>query len=942
MVLVPNEPHRNMAFDMPFLAEPPDHPEELAFSAETLEIISGEPDFVPAWFLAVGAARAQAVCLINASGTNYRGEQGTWSGTGFLVSPNILLTNHHVLNSADVARAAVCQFNYQVSESGQPEPVQRFRLRPDRLFVTDPVTRPTDQQGLDFTFVWVDGEPGKQFEPIPLNRSSTSVKANQPANVVQHPEGRPKEVVVQRNEITEAQKLLVIRYNSDTLPGSSGSCVFNNAWTPIALHHASRRADDDPSRFENEGVRLSAIATFLEELARDTAQRPAARELLALFQGTDARLGFFGSLGRDTPPDDTGVEAVVLRYKGEPDDVDVGFWNVEWFVRDYDRKKDDVARIILDLNLDIWAFEESSRAATEALVEHLKDHYQAEFKFQASEPDAPSNKQTTTVIWNPKTVNGERQTWPAEVESWFKVDSRQFDELRLEAVEGPVFPRYPALFHFEALDRQDEAPFDFYLVPLHLKAMDEGSKRRRQAVQILGAAVKKMIEAHGADADWVIGGDFNADLASGDFASLLAHDWVPLSAGDEANGAVSYIKQPKSLIDQIYLSKNLADSPRARDYFVVARDREFPDYVQRVSDHRPVLVRLSLKSAAPEAAAGEAELAVPARPASAAPPAIRELFSILQPASPPAAESLPAVSPPSTNGAQPKQAVRCVLVTIHGIGNQPEDWSADFQDKLDQRLQTLGDDQRDQIAYEPVWWADLSRVDQLEASALAPAAPAGTSSVTYELAYQQYALYVAAGKTDELEALELGIPPLDRVIGNVLARVGDTTVTVRDQANDVANYVSNNGVRLAIQRRLSDKLFEVHTKYPGASVILGSHSQGTIIAYDVLRLNGAQYSRVDTWVTMGCPLGWYLNFGRWGGEQLGIPPSLKWLNFWDSKDPVGRALSSMVTWEKPRPDDVDVNNHGRGLDPHDHWHNPDVVQRYFELLQAHVAAAVGP
>jgi hypothetical protein len=69
---------------------------------------------------------------------------------------------------------------------------------------------------------------------------------------------------------------------------------------------------------------------------------------------------------------------------------------------------------------------------------------------------------------------------------------------------------------------------------------------------------------------------------------------VPLSADDEAGGAFSYVKRPKSLIDHIFLSKNLARTYGADDYFIVAADREIPDYVRRLSDHRPVLVRLSL------------------------------------------------------------------------------------------------------------------------------------------------------------------------------------------------------------------------------------------------------------------------------------------------------------------------------------------------------------
>ena len=58
-----------------------------------------------------------------------------------------------------------------------------------------------------------------------------------------------------------------------------------------------------------------------------------------------------------------------------------------------------------------------------------------------------------------------------------------------------------------------------------------------------------------------------------------------------------------SLIDHIFLSPNLARTYGAQDYFVVAADRTIPSYVARVSDHRPVLVRLSLREAHEEAAA---------------------------------------------------------------------------------------------------------------------------------------------------------------------------------------------------------------------------------------------------------------------------------------------------------------------------------------------------
>jgi hypothetical protein len=114
------------------------------------------------------------------------------------------------------------------------------------------------------------------------------------------------------------------------------------------------------------------------------------------------------------------------------------------------------------------------------------------------------------------------------------------------------------------------------------------------ATKILAAAVNRMIEK-GADRDWVIGGDFNAELGSGDFAPLDRKDFVPISAEDEGNGAITYIKgRFKSQIDHIYLSPNMARQYGPKDFYIVAADHSIPDYVGKISDHRPVLARLSL------------------------------------------------------------------------------------------------------------------------------------------------------------------------------------------------------------------------------------------------------------------------------------------------------------------------------------------------------------
>ena len=558
------------------------------------EVQVGTSNFLPACFLELGAKVSRAICKIETFGVNYKGNNGSWSGTGFMVSPNILLTNHHVLNTLDAARNATCIFNFQEDETEKLQPTKQFQINPDKLFLTSPV----GSNGLDFTFVWVDAEPGDEFGFVNINRDYFTVFVNDLANIIQHPNGKPKSIVLQENKILSLDTSFV-HYSSDTEPGSSGAAVFNNAWKLTALHHASKRSSGQGAEadfeFVNEGIKLSAIAVYLENLLQDTNQANTARRLLSLFNGRDSALGFFGSLGRseEIATGNIGPESIVNSYKGEDKDLDIAFWNIEWFTK-HPEKVEPVAEVIADMNLDIWAFSESAPSVTEALVKHLKDKYKLDYGWEASEPNAAAGKQTTTIIWNKKTVDGKKAKWADDIEPWFKVKSQDFDELGLESVEGKVFDRYPGLFHFSSKPNQGTNKIDFYLVPLHLKAMAEGSKRRRMAAQILGAAVHKMINENGADEDWVIGGDYNAELASQDFEKLSQSKMVPISAEDEDNGAFSYVKSPKSLIDHIFVSANLAKTYNAQNFFIVAKEKTIPNYIKSLSDHRPVLFRMSL------------------------------------------------------------------------------------------------------------------------------------------------------------------------------------------------------------------------------------------------------------------------------------------------------------------------------------------------------------
>lgn len=81
--------------------------------ASVLEKIIGENTLHPIAFLDQGLKVARSVVYIGV-----RTVEGKSSGTGFMVSPNLLLTNNHVLPYAELAENAIFRFNYEENFQG--------------------------------------------------------------------------------------------------------------------------------------------------------------------------------------------------------------------------------------------------------------------------------------------------------------------------------------------------------------------------------------------------------------------------------------------------------------------------------------------------------------------------------------------------------------------------------------------------------------------------------------------------------------------------------------------------------------------------------------------------------------------------------------------------------------------------------------------------------
>lgn len=254
------------------------------------ERILGVSKELQAWsFLPRGARAARTIARISVRD----GGRELPLGTGFLVSPSLLMTNHHVLTDADAARQCFVEFDAQVTVDNAPQAPTRLELDPDGFFLAD--------QRLDFALVLLapgpDGRPpGETFGWNRLSAQPGKLVIGEPVNVVGHPMGRLKEIAV-RDNMLQVRLDDFLHYKTDTEPGNSGSPVYNDQWEVVALHHSGVPRTDDQGRtlradgqlwepgdgddaidwVSNEGVRVSSILNHLAALPLTDRQR----ELLA-------------------------------------------------------------------------------------------------------------------------------------------------------------------------------------------------------------------------------------------------------------------------------------------------------------------------------------------------------------------------------------------------------------------------------------------------------------------------------------------------------------------------------------------------------------------------------------------------------------------------------------------------------------------------------------
>jgi hypothetical protein len=174
--------------------------------------------------------------------------------------------------------------------------------------------------------------------------------------------------------------------------------------------------------------------------------------------------------------------------------------------------------------------------------------------------------------------------------------------------------------------------------------------------------------------------------------------------------------------------------------------------------------------------------------------------------------------------------------------------------------------------------------------------------------------------------------------------------------NDMAMYVQQNSHRERVRSFVHEAILRVCSRGgdgvdDGLAVVINTHSNGTVIAADVLRtLPPYASARVKWFVTSGSALKKYNDFFAWGTEfflsstaarkQSGadyVLPFVRWTNFYDARDPVADPLDGLFSGYDPQQpkrgavplavDDREVHNLRNsppgGLRAHNYWDNDE-------------------
>jgi type II secretory pathway predicted ATPase ExeA len=268
----------------------------------TLEAWSQDmPDWIRMSDLSAGLMLARSrLCLIQVAT-----ERGVARGTGFLIGPQTVLTNFHVIQSLidpqtgralpDTARRISCHFEHglgagkETCQAVDDWLVAYSPMRPDALSAHDPYRDTPNpfaaEVPLDFCALRLLNAPGRRRGWYDLRDTGSIHHERDITFVVQHPADAEQHVGFGTGSRAFAAGSPYMEHHAPTATGSSGGLCLDHRLKPLALHYGAER--------DAAGTLRRNCATFLHRIvavAPDIDQVQPAHDWLWRLDPLDGRL----------------------------------------------------------------------------------------------------------------------------------------------------------------------------------------------------------------------------------------------------------------------------------------------------------------------------------------------------------------------------------------------------------------------------------------------------------------------------------------------------------------------------------------------------------------------------------------------------------------------------------------------------------------------------
>jgi hypothetical protein len=218
-------------------------------------------------------------------------------GTGFLVGPDMLVTNYHVLRPVIEGglpwSVVACQFDYRILTDGSRYDGMEVGVASDDCLIDSSAYSPAEGKGrpaselptpdeLDYAVVRLERPVGiesldrqvrtdamaRGWAPVPAD--GPALRPDQPLLIMQHPYSKPLTLALDMQGVIGLNANGTrVRYATHLEPGASGSPCFTLDWTLAALHHYGDPLFGHPCC--SQGVPIGMIRDRLVRLGKADA-----------------------------------------------------------------------------------------------------------------------------------------------------------------------------------------------------------------------------------------------------------------------------------------------------------------------------------------------------------------------------------------------------------------------------------------------------------------------------------------------------------------------------------------------------------------------------------------------------------------------------------------------------------------------------------------------